>query len=218
MERDRVVCFIDGLNLHHAISRLRTPHLHWIDLQALTKFYIKSRDEEVTRILYFSSLSTHMDESSQKMQHSFVTALQLRNIKPILGHFKQKDRYCPKCLSHYRTHEEKETDVNIALALLDLAYQNVYDRALLITNDSDLAPAIRNVRERFPNKKITIIAPPLSRHCNELTQAASGKMTIQIQHLEKSLLPEVIVDASRMVFVNRPREYDPALAVRSIPF
>lgn len=185
-----------------------------MDLQALTKFYIKPRDEEVTRILYFSALSTHMDESSQKMQQSYVTALQLRNIKPILGHFKQKDRYCLKCLSHYQTHEEKETDVNIALALLDLAYQDVYDRALLISNDSDLAPAIRNVRERFPNKKITIVAPPLSRQCNELIQVASDKMKIRTHHLERSLLPEVIVDASRMIFVNRPREYDPALAMR----
>ena len=138
MKCDRVVCFIDGLNLFHAISRLRLPHLNWVDPQALSRFYIKSKDEEVTRILYFSALATHMDESSQKRQQSYITALQMRNIKPILGQFKQKDRYCPKCFSHSRAHEEKETDVNIALALLDLAYQNVYDRALLISNDSDL--------------------------------------------------------------------------------
>lgn len=156
-----------------------------------------------------------MDESSQLKQQSYIKALQLRNIKPILGQFKQKDRYCSNCLSHFRVHEEKETDVNIALALLDLAYQNVYDRALLITNDSDLAPAIHNVRERFPNKRITIVAPPLSRQCNELIQAASDKIQIRVEHIERSLLPEVIVDASRMIFVNRPREYDPLLATRS---
>lgn len=217
MKCDRVVCFIDGLNLFHAISRLRLPHLNWVDPQALSRFYIKSKDEEVTRILYFSALATHMDESSQKRQQSYITALQMRNIKPILGQFKQKDRYCPKCFSHSRAHEEKETDVNIALALLDLAYQNVYDRALLISNDSDLAPAIRNVRERFPNKRITIVAPPLSRQCNELIQSASDKMKIRIQHLERSLLPEVVVDASRMIFVNRPREYNPLLATQNIP-
>jgi len=217
MIRDRVVCFIDGLNLFHAISRVRIPHLQWIDLRALTKLYIKPRDEEITRILYFSALSTHMDLSSQKIQQSYITALQLSNIKPILGHFKQKNRYCPKCSSNFPVHEEKETDVNIALALLDLAYQNIYDKALLISNDSDLAPAIRNVRERFPSKKITIIAPPLSRQCNELIQAASDKLKIRTQHLERSLLPEVIVDTSRMIFVNRPREYDPALAMQSVP-
>lgn len=151
MIRDRVVCFVDGLNLFHAIDRMKIPHLNWVDLQALSKFYIRSRDEEVTQILYFSAIATHIDESSQKKQQSYIRALQLRNIKPILDHFKQRERYCPKCLSHSRAHEEKETDVNIALALLDLAYQNVYDRALLITNDSDLAPAIHNVRERFPS-------------------------------------------------------------------
>jgi uncharacterized LabA/DUF88 family protein len=216
MPRDRVIVFIDGLNLFHAICRLKIPHLNWLDPVALSKYYIRSRDEEITQILYFSALATHLDESSQKRDLSYITALRMRNIKPILGQFKEKDRYCPKCFSNSRAHEEKETDVNIALALLNLAYQNAYDRALLISNDSDLAPAIRTVRELFPQKRITIVAPPLSRQCNELIQVASNKMRIRVQHLEKSLLPEVVVDASRMIFVNRPREYAPILASRTV--
>ena len=162
---------------------------------------------------YFSTIATHISESAQKRQYAYITALQVRGIKPILGQFKQKDRYCPKCASYSKANEEKETDVNIALDLLDLAYQDAYDRALLVSNDSDLAPAIRKVRARFPNKKISIIAPPLSRQCNELIQAASDKTKIRVQHLQRCLLPEVVVDASSLAFVNRPREYDPNLAI-----
>lgn len=112
-------------------------------------------------------------------------------------------------------HEEKETDVNIALELLDLASQDAYDRALLVSNDSDLAPAVRKVLVRFPDKRITIVAPPLSRQCNELIQAASDKSKIRIGHLERCLLPENLFDASGFVLVNRPKEYDPALVGRS---
>jgi hypothetical protein len=83
----------------------------------------------------------------------------------------------------------------------------------LISNDSDLAPAVKKVLERFPNKKITIVAPPLSRQCNELIRAASDKTKIKPNHLERCLLPEVVSDASRLVSIRRPGEYAPLLNV-----
>jgi len=61
-------------------------------------------------------------------------------VNTILGNFKRKDRKRPKCFSKWTGHEEKETDVNIALYLLDLA------------------PAIRLVKKLFPKKCITTIA------------------------------------------------------------
>lgn len=130
-------------------------------------------------------------------------------MKSILGQFKQKERFCPHCSAKWLGHEEKETDVNIALELLDLAAQDAYDRALLFSNDSDLAPAVRKVLVRFPNKRITIVAPPFSRQCNELIQSASNKTKIKVHHLEKSLLPEMIFDASGLISVKRPAEYAP---------
>jgi uncharacterized LabA/DUF88 family protein len=122
--------------------------------------------------------------------------LELRGVKVILGQFKQKIRGCPKCFSQYTGHEEKETDVNIALTLIDLAYQDAYDRAILITNDSDQVPSIRKVLERFPNKKITILIPPHTRECNELIQVASSKAKITTDRLGACLLPETVSDAS----------------------
>lgn len=41
-----------------------------------------------------------------------------------MGKFKEKDRSCNICSSMWNAHEEKETDVNIALYILDEAYQN----------------------------------------------------------------------------------------------
>ena len=103
--------------------------------------------------------------------------------------------------------EEKETDVNIALAMLNLAYQDKYDHAFLISNDSDLAPAIRMVRRNFPDKRITTIVPPQYFHSNELIQASSEKAKITVEHLKRCLLPPVVYDAGGNIVVSRPREY-----------
>lgn len=210
MKRDRVISFIDGFNLYHAINRLKQPHLNWLDLRNLSHLFVKSQSEELIQILYFSALSIHTSEENQMYQKAYITAQNLLGIKVILGQFKKKSRYCSLCSSHSVTHEEKETDVNIALSLFELAYQDVYDRAFLISNDSDQVPAIRKVLEHFPDKKITIVAPPLSRQCNELIQVASDKTKITVHHLERSLLPDIIKDPSGLVSVVRPKEYAPS--------
>lgn len=183
MKRDRVISFIDGFNLYHAITRLKQPYLNWVDLKNLSQLFVKPQSEELVQILYFSALSTHTSEENQIQQKAYITAQKLRGIKVILGQFK-KNRFCSLCSSHSITHEEKETDVNIALTLFELAYQDAYDRAFLISNDSDQAPAIKKALEHFPHKKITIVAPPLSRQCNELIQVASDKTKITAHHLE----------------------------------
>lgn len=205
--RDRVISFIDGFNIYHAICRLKAPHLKWLDLRKLSELFIGSQSEQLSQVLYFSSFATHVPEMAQVRQKAYIAALQLRGVKSILGQFKHKERFCPHCSTRWFGHEEKETDVNIALGLLDLASQDAYDRALLFSNDSDLAPAVRKVLERFPDKRITIVAPPLSRQCNELIHAASDKTKIKPHHLERCLLPEIVSDASGLISVKRPIEY-----------
>jgi len=88
-----------------------------------------------------------------------VKALKTANVKVILGNFKKKDRSCNNCSSSWVAHEEKETDVNISIRLIDMTYKNSFDRVLLITGDTDLAPALRMVRQIAPTKQITIVLP-----------------------------------------------------------
>ena len=139
----------------------------------------------------------------------YVKALIVEGVTPVMGKFKDKDRKCSKCGYRWKSHEEKETDVNIALALVNLAYQDKYDRALLISNDSDLAPAIHMVRNYFPHKNITTIVPPHYRHSNELIQASSYKAKITVEHLQRCSMPEHVLDAGGNLIVTRPSEYAP---------
>ncbi len=61
---------------------------------------------------------------------------------------------CKLCRGVYTTHSEKQTDVKLASYLIKQAVNNNYDKALLITADSDLAPAIKLVNRLCPGKTI----------------------------------------------------------------
>lgn len=207
MSLQRTVSLIDGFNLYHAISSLKRPELKWVNLKILSGIFINSSNEQLDEVFYFSAYADHVAAPILIAQKAYIKALQSASVHPILGYFKKKDRKCPSCNHKWVGHEEKETDVNIASYLIDLAYQNVFDRALVISNDSDISPAIRLIRKRFPEKRITTIAPPNYYHSNELIQASSDKARIRTEHLEQSLFPTLVEDQSGFVLVKRPKEY-----------
>jgi len=92
--------------------------------------------------------------------------------------------------------------------VLRLAQKDEFDRCLLLTRDSDLAPAVRAVREDFPTKLVTIVAPPHRGHSTELLDAASqNKAKISLEQLEACQLSDVVIDAGGNVVVRRPAEY-----------
>ena len=67
-----------------------------------------------------------------------------------LGRFKSKEVYCSKCKSFHIRYEEKETDVAIAVMLTRLCLLNEVDTVVLITGDTDVAPAVRMVKSCCP--------------------------------------------------------------------
>lgn len=205
MPKARVQCYVDGFNLYHAISDLGKNHLKWLDLRALMSVFTDPQKQEITDVFYFSAYATWLNGPYTRHQE-YVKALRLSGTTPILGHFKAKDRCCKKCSAKWVAHEEKETDVNIAIHLLNNAYRNQFDEAFIVSSDSDLHPAVRMVRENFPEKKIKVIAPPNSFHSKELAKLVGGRLgKIQTIHIERCQLPDELRDGD--VLVERPKEY-----------
>lgn len=60
----------------------------------------------------------------------------------------EKD-YIPKILK-YKTYEEKRTDVNIAVKIVEDAFLEKYDKAIIMSWDSDIVPAVESVKRNFP--------------------------------------------------------------------
>ena len=92
------------------------------------------------------------------------------------------------CKQTYRTYEEKRTDVNIAVAMLEGAVRGDYEKAILISADSDLVPAIRAVRRVRPGTCIVVVAP-VGRKAEALWNAADHRLHMKRSHLNASLLP-----------------------------
>lgn len=205
---DRVISFVDGFNLYHSINNLNMNHLKWLDLWALSETFISKRTQKLENVFYFSAMAYWIPKSLVR-HRKYIAALRASGVTTVLGKFKEKDRFCKKCSNHWKGHEEKETDVNIALALLNLARLDKYDRALVISRDSDLAPAIRMVSQAFPKKRLTIVAPPLAGHSTELIEASTDKAKITISRLERSLFAKQVTDAGGNLVVVRPENYDP---------
>ena len=205
---DRVACFIDGFNLFHAIRDMKQDHLKWVDLWKLMSLFVDSSRQELSQIYYFTALATWRVEAA-KRHRIYIRALESVGVTTIKGKFKAKHRYCPSCKTSPLAHEEKESDVNIAIWMLDCAYRDTFDCAFLLSGDSDLAPPIRMIRKRFPQKTVKIIAPPERRFGKELFQATNARAAkIKKVHLRRALLPAQLTDARGLEII-RPQKFDP---------
>jgi uncharacterized LabA/DUF88 family protein len=206
MKYERLICFVDGFNLYHALDALKQPHLKWLDLRKLFSHLIRSKSQIITQILFFSAYPTWKPDSYRR-HRQYIAALSASGVTPVLGQFKVKPKKCHKYSAKWDSHEEKESDVNLALALLDLAYKDMYDHAYVVTRDSDTAPAMHKVKQNFPEKKITTLSPYNYRHSSELLQAADAHKSITLKHISTSLFPSHIYDAGGNLVVDRPLEY-----------
>jgi hypothetical protein len=98
----------------------------------------------------------------------------------------------PKFVRVIRT-EEKGSDVNLATHLIRDAYEDAFDAAALITNDSDLRSPVELVRDRL-GKRIGLLNP--QRHpAFGLKGVATFFKTIRPGVLRASQLPDVVFDA-----------------------
>lgn len=210
----RVACFVDGFNLYHAIDDLSNSgkqchYLKWLDLWKLTEAFIRPSLEELTAVHYFSAYASWRPEA-QSRHKEYVAALESVGVTIKLGQFKAKSRSCKKCGAQWIGHEEKESDVNFAVELLNRAWHKEFDRAIIVTADTDIVPVLRLIRDQHPGLHLTAAIPEY-RFGNALSlrNACTDSVRIKKHHLERSLFPDPVVDAEGNAIVTRPPKYAP---------
>jgi uncharacterized LabA/DUF88 family protein len=186
----RVVCFVDGFNVFHALDACIAYHRYkWLDYAALARSFITGR-EEIVQVRYYTALATWNPGKVEKHQ-AFIRAQRSRGVEVVYGVFRRTTRTCRVCGQGYSTYEEKLTDVNLAIDLLRLAHLDRYDKALLVTGDSDIAPAIEAVKQTFPHKQVAVVIP-VSRRAEHLKQVADSFHKMKVHHLERSQFPDEV--------------------------
>lgn len=203
--------YYDGFNLYHAVEDLRQPHLKWCDLRVLgeliSRGHAKSIDKAVFCTAYFKG------DAGKRFRHeSYVNALKLRGVETKLGHTTTEPMSCHAhhCGRRWDQPREKETDINLSLAIFEDALDNVFDVAFVVTADTDQVATFRAVHLRFPQKRVIHVVPPGRQPAKHLHDNSYKKTVIKItaSHMAQCLMPPLVMkDGERSI--NRPREYDP---------
>ena len=109
----------------------------------------------------------------------------------ILGQFRRTTKKCQICNAQYQTYEEKRTDVNIADHLFVNAQKDNYDKAVIVSGDSDLIPAVTAVTETFVDKHFSLVIP-IGRRAQELQECVGNDASMRMKelHLRTSQLPD----------------------------
>ena len=211
----RVAFYVDGYNLYHSIAafaRANTSknYLKWVDLRKLFSFFIDPHKEEIADIYFFTAIPTHTHPEVQKRFYQLTIAYQrFLKIKAIYGKFKAKNEQCKKCHAQWVRHEEKESDVNLAVSIVRDAYEKNYDFAYIVTQDSDMAPAVKLTEQVNPGY-LRLLTPPGIHPSRELARILHKKAAqIKETHLQHALMPAQYTDEAGNIVVVRPAEYTP---------
>jgi len=204
----RVICFIDGFNLYHSIDAVGQPHLKWVNLWALSETMLRP-GEELVAVKYFSAFAKWLPNPYRR-HRSYVAAPESEGVTPIMSHFKDKYRKCKKCGNEWKAHEEKETDVRIALDIMEDGFDDLYDRAIIVSGDSDLVPVVLKARSRFVDKTYYVAAPPgqFSRS-RDIRGSCHGSFEIRPSRLKKCLFDAEVKNSDGEIIAERPAAYDP---------
>jgi len=195
----RTSIYIDGFNLYY--RALKGTAFKWLDLKQLAASLLPL-SHQIIAIKYFTAIvSGSIDPHQPNRQKAYIRALQqhIPELTVHYGHFVTHVVRAPHApptqpltFAKVIKTEEKGSDVNLAVHLLNDAWNDVYDCAVVISNDSDFAEALRLVKEQN-GKEIGIISPIIKGHPSyELIRHASFVRRIRKGVLAASQLPSPI--------------------------
>jgi len=144
----RVAIFFDGKNYYsgwRATAEGRT-----VDFVKLAQWLVeKAGGSRLWGAYYYTGIETG-EAATQEPQRRLVRFLEALEFLP--GFFvyrfprKARQRCCENCGSIARYSQEKEVDTTLVADMLRLAAVDAFDAAILVSGDSDHAPAVEGVR------------------------------------------------------------------------
>jgi hypothetical protein len=196
----RTYVYVDAFNLYYGCLK-GTAH-RWLNLQEFCRLMLPVN--EVLAIKYFTAhVSARPTDPSQPLrQQIYLRALATVGVQIIYGHYLRHRVQMPladpvpgknKYVTVIKT-EEKGSDVNLATHLVSDGYEERYDTAVLITNDSDLLGPLQLVTTRL--KKQVGILNPHKYPAFVLKSAATFFKQIRAGVLTASQFPEKLADAN----------------------
>ncbi len=197
----RTSFYIDGFNLYFG-ALARSSSYKWLDLGRLCSRLVPRH--KVTRIRYFTAPVTDRPDRPGQRQRQLTYLRALDTIPELSvheGQFRTDRRRRPlaECIQGVgKTVEiletrEKGTDVNLATYLLVDGFSGEYEQAVVVSNDSDLALAIRKVRDVI-GLPVGVVNPAPKKPARLLTESSTFQRYIRATTLAECQFPDELTD------------------------
>ena len=203
----RTQIYVDGLNLYYGC--LQRTKFKWLDLVKLFSVILPAK-YDIQKINYFTAKVLHRngDEGAYRRQNDYLRALKTQHPDKIsihYGYFSENNKILrlaasPREKVEVIVTEEKRSDVSLSTHLLNDAWLDKYDCAVLVSNDNDMAEALKLIRQYHPEKQLWLIKPKKSQSSGKLQGPIEGQVNgkkfiraIYRSALKKSLLPDPVL-------------------------
>lgn len=197
----RTNVYIDSWNLYFGCLK-GTPY-RWINVAELARQSLPSH-YQINRLRFFTARiqARPTDPQQAVRQETLFRALQtVPNLTMHYGTFLVNTPRMPlaaplsdgtRFVNVIKT-EEKGSDVNLATHLLVDAFDNDFDAAVVVSDDSDLVEPIRVVRQKF-GRHVTVLSP--RGKSRELYKIATRFRQIDPLVLQASQFPQTLTDTN----------------------
>lgn len=203
--------YIDGFNFYHPVAKQASykhkPHLKWMSYWDLAALLI-NRGEEVSYVKIFTAPPTHIPPSLIRYR-VVIKAWQAEGCQVIPGRFKEKFVYCAGCKVDNPHNEEKESDVNIALHMVEDCMLGRCDVAYVLSSDGDIKPAFEMCMRHWPSIDLVTVPPPSNAPCRAIKDLGVRTATVTWPMVESCQMPLHVYDGQGYLAATRPREYNP---------
>lgn len=210
-----VAAYIDGFNLYYGMKSKYGRKYLWLDLAKLVRQL--RPDDELVRVRYFTTIVRGEPEAAANQIH-YLDALQAHTgdlLDIHIGWFRRKSLSpCRICGEHWlcgcprrpRSFEEKETDVALAVAMVEDTANGLADLTLLISADSDFAPAVAAIKRMRPGHPV-ILGMPAGNMQPHKRFVDVGHFNINETALRHSQLPEEVAGPLGKTSWRRPEKW-----------
>ena len=143
--KSRVIVLIDGSNFYFKLKDLKLNNLLELNFAAFINDLVGKKEKLVEAVYYVGRIRQDGSKKTDKLfssQQKLIAILKKHGVRYSFGYLMKVDgRY-----------HEKGVDVQIATDILVGSYENSCDKIILISSDTDLAPAIKKARQK--NKRV----------------------------------------------------------------
>jgi uncharacterized LabA/DUF88 family protein len=197
----RVIFYVDGFNFYYGLKEM-TKHspdwrkFYWIDIVKLFSTFLEE-DEELVAVNYFTARPKN--KGKMERQNNLMACNKAINgdkLKLFYGKYQDKSMVCRAddgCGKSFMHWEEKQTDVNLAIKIVEDCHNEICDKIVLVSGDSDFLPPMKLVKNIYSNIELMVLFPP-HKYTNSL--ASLGIPAIDLSKYKprwnKALLEDVV--------------------------